>query len=144
MLVLFAILAIALAAQAYIQYFQRWGKNENTFYAFSGNYVNLGHWLATQPNDTPKYVIINAPGGDVRGIPMPSQTVMFLTNTFLPSQQKIKNITYLLPAELQKISCAQTCVITMLEYDSDIVLSLQKQIPLLNAYLEQSFIFLRK
>lgn len=143
-MILLAVFTVALAAQTYIQYFKRWGENTNTYYAFNGNYANLGHWLATQPDTTPKYVIVNASGNDVRGIPMPAQTVMFLTDTFTPVRQKTKNIIYLLPAELPKISCAQTCAITMLEYDTDIISKLLQNIPDLQLEINQNFAILQK
>ena len=56
------------------------------------NYVEIGNYLNSLPKETPKYVIVNAAGVDVRGIPMPIQTVMFITKTYLPKWQKEKNL----------------------------------------------------
>lgn len=91
------ILAVILIAQAYISYFLVWANNPNTAGAFSANYVALGRELNSLPPDIPKYVIVQAGGVDVRGIPMPAQTVMFITDTFLPEGRRVKNIHYLPP-----------------------------------------------
>lgn len=108
-----------IAVQSYRQYFYRWTPDINTYHAFSGNYKVLGEWLNAQPRDLPKYVIINAEGVRVRGLPMPAQTVIFITDTFSTEKQKAKNIIYLLPEEKDKILCPKEkeCVITSLEND---------------------------
>ncbi|MEK7123736.1 MAG: hypothetical protein AAB851_02470, partial [Patescibacteria group bacterium] len=91
-------LAIA-AVQGYISYFIVWGENPNTQGAFAADYVQVGRELNALPLELPKYVIVKAGGTDVRGIPMPSQTVMFITDTFTPEKQKEKNIFYVLPGQ---------------------------------------------
>jgi hypothetical protein len=55
------------------------------------------------PNNIPKYVVVNASGVLVNGIPMPAQTTMFITNSFLPQNAEKKNIHYLLPNETSSI-----------------------------------------
>lgn len=91
-------LFILLPTEAYFIYFVRWSKDPNTFGAFAQNYRDLGREIAGVPNDVPKYIIVNAGGTDVRGIPMPAQTVMFLTDSFTPKKQREKNIHYVLPS----------------------------------------------
>jgi len=59
--------------------------------------------LKSLPTTVPKYIIVKSSGVLVRGIPMPAQTVMFITDTFLPEDQKVKNIFYVLPAEEKNI-----------------------------------------
>jgi 4-amino-4-deoxy-L-arabinose transferase-like glycosyltransferase len=93
------ILALIIFTQAYVAYFLVWAKNPHTADAFSADYVALGRELNSLPREIPKYVIVQAGGVEVRGIPMPAQTVMFITDTFSPENQKAKNIYYLLPAE---------------------------------------------
>ncbi|MBU2109422.1 glycosyltransferase family 39 protein [Patescibacteria group bacterium] len=83
----------------FIFYFFEWAYNSNTQGAFNSLDVEKARYLNSLPKDTPKYVIIQAGGVDVRGIPMPSQTVMFITKTFLPEWQKEKNIHYIFPEE---------------------------------------------
>ena len=71
--------------------------------AFSANYVQIGRELNALPKELPKYVVVEAGGVDVRGIPMPAQTVMFITDTFTPEKQKEKNIYYVLPEQASQI-----------------------------------------
>ncbi len=89
--------------EAYSTYFILWGENSNVQGAFSANYVQIGRELNSMPKETPKYVIVEAGGTDVRGIPMPAQTVMFITDTFTPEKQKEKNIFYVLPKQIGEI-----------------------------------------
>lgn len=91
------LLFAALIFEAYYTYFISWGKNENVQGAFSSDYVDLGRMLLLLPQGTPKFVVVKAQGVNVRGIPMPAQTTMFITDTFSPEKQKEKNIYYLTP-----------------------------------------------
>lgn len=101
--VLAVALFVFLPFHAFSQYFIFWANNPNTSAAFNQNYVKIGKFINTLPSDKPKYVIIGANGADVRGIPMPAQTVMFITKSFLPEWQKEKNIFYLTPEDIGKI-----------------------------------------
>jgi len=92
---LFAVITL----QAYTNYFLVWAKNPNVQGAFSADYVRIGRELNSLPNETPKYVIVEAQGVIVRDIPMPAQTVMFITDTLSPESQKKKNIRYVLPED---------------------------------------------
>ena len=94
---------IWLIFNAYYSYFIQWGKNQNVQGAFSADYVQIGRELNVLPKELPKYVIVEASGVDVRGIPMPAQTVMFITDTFTPEKQKEKNIFYVLPEQKNQI-----------------------------------------
>ncbi|MDP3762777.1 MAG: glycosyltransferase family 39 protein, partial [bacterium] len=93
-LALLLVLAISLPLWTYNQYFLRWAERPETRDAFAEKYSQLASYLNSLPLQTPKYVLVNAPGAEVRGIPMPAQSVMFLTDTFLPEKQKAKNIFY--------------------------------------------------
>ncbi len=92
-----------LTLEAYYTYFIKWGTNLNTLGAFAQNYVDMGRELKSLPKDLPKYAIVKAGGTDVRGIPMPTQTIMFITDTFTPEKQKLKNIFYILPQNENQI-----------------------------------------
>lgn len=98
-----AVLLILLIFEAYNSYFIKWGQNSNVQGAFSADYVKMGRQLNNLPKETPKYVIVEAGGTDVRGIPMPAQTIMFITDTFTPEKQKGKNIYYILPEQKNQI-----------------------------------------
>ena len=92
-----------LAFQAYTSYFILWGGNPNTADAFNANYVAIGRQINNLTKETPKYVIVKASGVLVRGIPMPAETIMFITDTFTPKKQKEKNIFYILPDQINQI-----------------------------------------
>ncbi|MEK7635792.1 MAG: glycosyltransferase family 39 protein [Patescibacteria group bacterium] len=93
----------ALVLEAYYSYFIQWGRNSNVQGAFSADYVQMGRELNNLPKELPKYVIVEAQGVNVRDIPMPSQTIMFITDTFTPEKQKEKNIYYILPSQINQI-----------------------------------------
>jgi multisubunit Na+/H+ antiporter MnhG subunit len=98
-----AALFVMLAAEGATTYFLLWGKNPNVQGAFAAEQVELGKKLLSLPDEAPKYVVVKARGVDVRGIPMPAQTVMFVTDTFLPESRAARNIHYVLPEEEQNI-----------------------------------------
>lgn len=103
-LIVIAPLVLALVGfDGYWSYFHVWGKDPNTPAAFANNYVAIAQELNLLPSELPKYVVVEAGGTDVRGIPMPAQTVMFLTDTFLPAFQTAKNIHYILPKQESNI-----------------------------------------
>ncbi|MBI5147637.1 MAG: glycosyltransferase family 39 protein [Parcubacteria group bacterium] len=106
------LIAFLLVAEVYVSYFLLWGNNPNTAGAFAKNYVEIGRELNAVPRERPKYVIVEAGGGDVRGIPMPAQTVMFITDTFTPEKQREKNLFYVLTTDKNKIPAgAYTAII---------------------------------
>ncbi len=86
-----------LVFEAYDTYFIVWAKNPNTYAAFSNDYVELGRKLNELPASMPTYVIVKVGGVLVNGIPVPAQTVMFITDTYSIENQKAKNIYYILP-----------------------------------------------
>ncbi|MEK7568097.1 MAG: glycosyltransferase family 39 protein [Patescibacteria group bacterium] len=94
---------IWLIFNAYNSYFIKWGKSEHIAGAFAAEYVKIGRELNTLPKELPKYVVVETGGVLVRGIPMPTQTIMFITNTFTPEKQKEKNIYYVLPEQKNQI-----------------------------------------
>jgi len=107
------LIGVVLCLNSYTTYFIAWGENVNTQGAFSSSYVELGQQLNLLSPQLAKYVVVNAGGVEVRGIPMPAQTVMFITDTFLPPQQEQKNIHYILPA--QESSIPQNSLVFYLE-----------------------------
>jgi 4-amino-4-deoxy-L-arabinose transferase-like glycosyltransferase len=91
------------AASAYAQYFTVWAVNPNVQGAFSADYVEIGRAINHLPMTTPKYVVVEAGGVMTRGIPMPAETTIYITDSFLPEQQTAKNIHYLLPDQTNTI-----------------------------------------
>ncbi|MBI5401508.1 glycosyltransferase family 39 protein [Candidatus Wolfebacteria bacterium] len=99
---LFAFIIIS----AYQTYFIKWANNQNTKDAFDETSVLTGRELNSLPKELPKYVVVPRNGVDVRGISMPSQTIMFITDTFTPEKQKEKNIFYVSPDQINQIPSA--------------------------------------
>lgn len=95
----FLLICALLITQSYNYYFIEWGNNSNVEYAFRQSYVDMGEMLNSLPKETMKYVVVENGGVNVRGIPMPAQTVMFITDTFTLEKQAEKNIHYLLPSQ---------------------------------------------
>ncbi len=124
---------LAIASYAFNQYFLRWTANPNVAGAFSAKYAELGKHLNMLPKDIPKYVIVNADGVDVRGVPMPTQTVMFITKTYLPKWQTEKNIFYItmknIDSFIKEAELENHLYITTLENDASFLSELKEKIP---------------
>jgi len=91
---------VATAGFAYVEYFVLWANNPNVAGAFNKDYVDIGMQInAVQPENRPKYVVVEAGGVMVRGFPMPAETTMFITDSFLPDGRAQKNIQYILPGQ---------------------------------------------
>ncbi|HUX35745.1 MAG TPA: glycosyltransferase family 39 protein [Candidatus Paceibacterota bacterium] len=90
-------------SNAYYMYFIAWANNPNVQGAFAADYVALGRQLNSLPVSVPKYIVVDAGGVLANGIPMPAQTVMFITGTFTAKGQAAKNIHYVLPADEKNI-----------------------------------------
>lgn len=150
LIVLLFVFLIAGALQAYNQYFIRWASHPEVYNASSSNYTNLGIWLKQQPDEIKKYVIINAGGtlvpvpGSAQSLPMPSQTIMFLTDSWRANKQKEKNITYLLPEEIELLACSDHCVVVMLERDEMLRTRLQEITPGLSLSPKTGLLIMQK
>ena len=94
---------LATAIFAYVDYFVVWAKDPNVDGAFNANYVEIGREINALPVSTPKYVVVEAGGVMTRGIPMPAETTIFITDSFLPEEQAAKHIHYILPDEEKNI-----------------------------------------
>jgi 4-amino-4-deoxy-L-arabinose transferase-like glycosyltransferase len=92
-----------LIGQAYVEYFVLWVPNQNTKDAFAASYVDLAQQINAAPKNTAKYIVVDAGGVPVNGIPMPAQTVMFLTKSYTLKEQQESNIHYVLPNQESEI-----------------------------------------
>jgi len=142
-LVLLFFFFITVAIFTFNQYFFRFALSPYVYDAFSADYVRQGNYLNSLPKNMKKYVVVNASGTDVRGLPMPTQTVMFITKTFLPQWQKEKNMHYVLFQNLNEISCENSCVITMLSNDGMLRKQLKEQIKNLELDSSPGFVVLK-
>jgi len=100
---LMVIFIVIVSINAYTSYFITWARNPNVYWAFNENYVETANQMNSLPTTTQKYVIVTAGGVPARGIPVPAETVMFVTNSFTTSTQTLNHITYLLPDQTSTI-----------------------------------------
>lgn len=89
--------------QSFIFYFILWAKNPNVADAFSVRYLEIGRQINEISEKVKKYVVVNASGIEVRGIPMPAQTIMFITDSFSFEDQEKKQIFYISPEKEKEV-----------------------------------------
>jgi len=125
LLLIFIILLIPIMTHR--TYFLKWAQNEKTFFAFSTDTFHLGQYLDGLPQDVQKYVLVNSQGVEVRGIPMPAQTIMFATNSFPSESRRGQNIVYVTDIESITPAGNKKTVITLIDgLDRDAILNLKK------------------
>lgn len=104
---------------SFTKYFLDWAKRKEVSDAFSRNYINIGNYLNSLPEDLPKYVVVNLSGIPVpypNGVSIPAQTVMFMEKT---KYDKIRAI-YLKPEELDIVNPLKKSVIIFMAEDNEL------------------------
>jgi len=109
------ILMLAIGIAEYDKYFNKWAKRPEVQGAFTADFVELGRQINQLPKELPKYVLVNASETLVNGIPMPAQTVMFITETYTEKKQKEKNLFYILPDEKRFITEKNAIILPMMK-----------------------------
>jgi hypothetical protein len=138
---LLALLTIPLAA--YRDYFLVWADKPQTYDAFDTGSLHLGQYLADLPQETKKYVIVNTLGTPVRGIPMPAQTVMFVTDTFAEEARARKNFSYVAGGSAGDITLGagrQTVIAILDGTDRALIKTLQHTFPALRVRAPGDFV----
>jgi hypothetical protein len=110
------------------KYFFVWAERPEVKSEFTKEYLEMGKYLNSLPEDYEKYIIVNRSGIPVswaRGIPMSAQTIMFLE---ISKYGKIKS-NYLLSEEIEKIKIEKRGVILPLICDSDLIEKLKILFP---------------
>ena len=115
------------------KYFFQWAKKEEVKNAFSLNYVEIGRYLNSLPNNVRSYVIVNQSGVPVpfpNGLPMPAQTPIFIERTVFSKPRA----TYLKPEDLDisyplKMRGDEELVYIPLQYDKSLIKKLKEKIP---------------
>lgn len=93
----------SLALIEFWRYFIVWGQNPETRGAFTQTYVDQADYLNSLPTEVIKYVFVNEGGVPVPypdGLPMPTQTMIFLTD-------KRPDIKYLIPDNCDSCQVSQ-------------------------------------
>jgi len=130
---LYLCLSVFLLSIAYAQfdkYFFQWALRPEVKGAFSENYVKIGEYLNSLPDDTQKYVIVSQGGVPVpypNGIPMPAQTPIFIEQIKFGETRAI----YLLPNDLNKIKINKNkeIVIVPLQPELNLFSEIYKKFP---------------
>jgi hypothetical protein len=102
------------------KYFLVWAKRPEVKSEFNQEYLAMGKYLNSLPEDFEKYLIVNRGGVPVswaNNIPMPAQTIMFLE---ISKYGEIKS-KYLLPEEIGEIKIEKRGVILPLMCDPDLI-----------------------
>ncbi|MDP2926788.1 MAG: glycosyltransferase family 39 protein [bacterium] len=114
------------------KYFFAWAKNNEVQGAFTAKYIKIADYLNSLPEETQKYVIVNEPGVAVPypgGIPMPSQTIMFLERAKFGKLRAV----YLKPEELDKIKTeSNETIVVMMKEDNELSSKLKNMFPDVN------------
>ncbi|MBI3627808.1 MAG: glycosyltransferase family 39 protein [Candidatus Sungbacteria bacterium] len=97
------LILLGISAYTFKSYFLDWASRPEVADAYAADYVALGRQLDSLPDNVDKYIVVQARGVEVRGIPMPAQTVMFITDTFLPVDQARRHFHYLLPNQYEAL-----------------------------------------
>ena len=128
LIALYLILFVTLGLIAYAEfnkYFFDWGLRKEVKAEFTQRLVDEGNYLNSLPDGIEKYVMVNETGVPVPypdGIPMPAQTIMFIT-------YGRPNIKYLLPSENGKAFLnTKQAVLIPLSYDGNLFRILQERI----------------
>jgi hypothetical protein len=137
---LFILILLAVPLAVYKNYFLRWAYNPETYYSFATDIWHMGKYINDLPKYTKKIILVNLPGIEARGIPMPAQTVMFATDTFREEKRQEKNIFYVTSVDQIKIDTAGKSVIVPLDPMDKNLKNLRQKFPELKLKIPGDFI----
>ena len=124
----FLIFFLICAFLEFQKYFLVWAKKPEVKSEFTAEFVKMGNYLNSLPQDFEKYVIVNKNGVPISwagNLPMPAQTIMFLE---ISKYGKIKSH-YLLPENLEKIKIEKRGVVLPLVFDQNLFENLKRKFP---------------
>ncbi len=145
-LILLYLIFAGIALHTFNNYFNVWAIRTETAASFSESYVEIGKALNQAPRDLAKYVIVNGQGVLVRSIPMPAQTIMYVTDSFLPENQNSKHIFYYTPDKIpyDEINRRDRAMVVIIDNDSALAKKIKQSIKGLKAEIINNNIFLVK
>ncbi len=108
-------LLLALGVADGSRYFVDWGRHPEVSGQFNGRYTPIAQRLNELPPATLKYVVVKDGSVLVDGIYMQAQTVMYLTDTWKPAQQRAKNIYYITPQEFSEHKYPKGAIVVQLD-----------------------------
>jgi len=101
------------------KYFITWSNRLETKNSFSYDYLKIGNYLNSLPEQTQKIIIVNTSGVPVPypdGLPMPTQSIMFIENA---EYGRIRSF-YILEKDLDKIKIEEPTVIIPMQYNEEL------------------------
>lgn len=127
----YGLILITIAVFGFKRYFIDYANNPEIKGAFSDNYVKIGRFINTLPKQMDKYIVVNAGGTPVNGVPMPTQTTMYITNSYRAADQLEKRIYYIMPNEIDKIDfdSKSSYMVMPLERDEDLLRQIKNYAP---------------
>ncbi len=143
--ILVMFLLLLLPIYTYRTYFLFWANDPNTYNAFATDLYHAGQYLREKAPDITAYVVVNLDGTDVSGIPMPGQTVMFVTDTFRADEQMRQHIFYLRADQLDTVRVQKeqkTMIVLLNGDDRKTIAALQKKFPDFKARAPGDFVIL--
>ncbi|MDP1629325.1 MAG: hypothetical protein Q8L57_01755, partial [bacterium] len=120
------LILIAVGWLGAFQYFYLWDDRPETRDAFSQGFVDIGNYLNSLPRESLKTVIVNLDGVLVDGVPMPAQTVKFVT--YRKGEALYLNKDEIIP-EIVPIICRPGSVIAPMVYDEPLFNRLKNILP---------------
>jgi len=120
------------------EYFLVWANKPEVKSEFNQEYLAMGDYLNSLPEDFEKYVIVNrggVPVSWVNNIPMSAQTLMFLE---ISKYGEIKS-KYLLPEEIEKIKIEKRGVILLMAQNQELANKISNMFPQGNWRREKDF-----
>lgn len=142
--IIFILILLFIPLSTYYIYFVRWSHNKNTFFAFSTDTLHLGRYLRHLPQDVKKIVVINERIDD-RVVTISAQTVLFITDTFLPERRAKKRFAYVRPEDIDRVIIpGDKFVIAFLDsFNNEVRGSVKKSHPELRAWAPSDFVILQ-
>jgi 4-amino-4-deoxy-L-arabinose transferase-like glycosyltransferase len=101
------------------KYFITWANHPETKNAFSYDYLKIGNYLNSLPEQTQKIVVVNASGVSVPypdGLPMPAQSIIFIENAEYGKTRSF----YILEKDLNNIIIKEPAVIIPMQYNEEL------------------------
>jgi hypothetical protein len=102
-LIVLAVFLFAVTWQQFDMYFVQWATRSEVEAAFSKDMVDIGERLNEVPEKVPKYVVMDVDDWISGKIPLETEPIMFITQTYSEELQKEKNLFYVFPDETYKI-----------------------------------------
>jgi len=122
-IIMLIVLLVLIGGLEFNRYFFAWVRSTEVSGAFTENLVNMGDYLNSLPTQNPQYVVVNEGGVLADNLPMPAQTVKFIT-------YNKSNPTYLLPDDLKNIKTfPKGSVIAFMDYDKNLLSNLKDRFP---------------